>query len=157
LGIASLYFHVGGAGLWLGGLILLIAVGLPALRADPGGPASPGEKGRTLPALARLVNAFSRIALVSVALVVLTGAINAWIQVGALGNLFSSPYGRTLLVKLTLVAGAFLLGFYNWRKVRPALSARPDASALRIPAMVEAALGIAILLATAFLVSTPTP
>jgi putative copper export protein len=157
LAASSLYFHVAGAGLWLGGLILLVAVGLPAIKATPPAPEETGETPAVAPALARLVNAFSRLALLAVTLVVLTGAINAWLNVGSFGSLVGSEYGRTLLVKLAVVAGALLLGFYNWRKVRPGLAERPDPGALRIPATVEAALGVAVLLVTAFLVSTPTP
>jgi putative copper export protein len=157
LAATSLYFHVAGSGLWLGGLMLLVAVGLPAVRATPPPPEELEDEATVLPALAQLVNAFSRLALLSVSLVLLTGAINAWINVGSVGNLIGSPYGRTLLLKLGVVAGALLLGFYNWRKVRPGLAERPDPGALRIPATVEAALGLGVLLATAFLVSTPTP
>jgi putative copper export protein len=130
---------------------------MPSVRATPPAPEELGDEPTVLPALARLVNAFSRLALLSVALVLLTGAINAWMNVGSFGNLLGSAYGRTLLLKLTVVAGALTLGFYNWRKVRPALAERPDPGALRIPATVEAALGIGVLLVTAFLVSTPTP
>ncbi|MEX1256108.1 MAG: CopD family protein [Gemmatimonadota bacterium] len=157
LAATSLYFHVAGAGLWLGGLILLVAVGMPAVRATPPAPEELGDEPSVLPTLARLVNAFSRLALLSVALVLLTGAINAWMNVGTIGNLLGSAYGRTLLLKLAVVAGALMLGFYNWRKVRPALAKRPDPGALRIPATVEAALGIGVLLVTAFLVSTAAP
>jgi hypothetical protein len=55
------------------------------------------------------------------------------------------------------VAGAFSLGFYNWRTVRPGLAESESAGSLRIPATVEAALGVGVLLATAVLVATTPP
>ncbi len=155
--VPSLYLHVAGAGLWLGGLILLILVGLPALKATPTAPEEVGDSPSVTPPLARLVNAFSRIALVSVCLVVVTGALNSWIHVGGPDSLLGTGYGRTLLLKLGLVAIAFTLGFYNWRKVRPSLAERPDPGALRIPASVEAVLGVVVLLVTAILVASPLP
>lgn len=169
LAVLSLYLHILGSGLWLGGLFLLVIVGLPALAREKRREAEDAttdteesieEEERISapkPALARLVNAFSRVALPAVVLVVASGAVNAWLTLGGIEALFASPYGRTLLLKLAFVTGALLLGFYNWRRVRPTLVEQPQPGALRIPASVEAALGIVILFVTAVLVATPTP
>ncbi len=148
--IPLLYLHVAGVGIWLGGLLVLILAGLPAVRRlkDAGG---------GLPPLARLVNGFSRVALVAVTLLVLTGVLTSLIQGDGLGATWASGWGRTLALKLGLVGAAFLMGFYNWRKVRPGLSSNPDPSQLRIPASVEAVLGLLVLLATAVLVALPLP
>ncbi len=155
--VPSLYLHVAGAGLWLGGLALLILVGLPALKATPTSSEELGNPPSVTPPLARLVNAFSRLALIAVGIVVVTGSLNSWILVGGPQAVFGTDYGRTLLLKLGLVAVAFTLGFYNWRKVRPRLAKDPDPGALRIPASVEAVFGIVILLVTAILVASPPP
>lgn len=152
LSIPILYLHVGAVGMWLGGLLILVSVGLPSVRKIPG-----EESG--LPALARMVNGFSRIALGSVIVLVLSGSATSFLLQGggSLGEMVQSDWGRTLILKLVLVAGALLLGFYNWRRVRPSLAQRPDPSQLRIPAAVEAFLGIVILLVTAALVALPPP
>jgi len=158
LAVASLYAHVAGAGLWLGGLILLVLVGLPAVRSTPATAEELAENSKkAVPPLFRLVNAFSRLALPAIALLLLTGVINSWLMVGGPQNLFGTAYGRTLLIKLGAIAGVLVLGFYNWRRVRPGLREKPDAGALRIPATVEAVLGIVVLLVTAALVATPPP
>jgi copper transport protein len=88
---------------------------------------------------------------------VISGSVSSFLQLGGVGALFTTAYGRTLALKLGLVAGALLLGSYNWRKVRPSLNVRPDPGELRIPASVEALLGLLVLLATAVLVSMPPP
>jgi putative copper export protein/methionine-rich copper-binding protein CopC len=150
LAIPVLWVHVAAVGSWLGGLLVLILVGLPAVKK-----AGPSEGG--LPRLARLVNAFSRVALVAVAFIVVSGAATSFLVGPGLMEIVESTWGRTLILKLALLAGAFLLGFYNWRRVRPALAERPDPGALRIPATVEAILGIIVLLVTAVLVATPLP
>ena len=157
LGIAAVYLHTSGAGLWLGGLLILLMVGLPAVRATPPAPEELGEEPLALPALARLVNAFSRVALPAVVLVLITGVVNSWLIAGGLWNALGSGYGRILLLKLGIVGAAFLLGFHNWRRIRPSLTGNPDPGALRIPASVEAALGLLVLLITSVLVAGPLP
>lgn len=153
--VPSLYVHVAAAGVWLGGLITLLAAGLPAVRTavDRAVPA----EGSVLPPLARLVNGFSRMAVVAVGILVFAGVLNAVIHLESLSAIAQTAYGRTLLLKVGLAAFALLLGFYNWRRVRPGLATRPDPGALRIPATVEATLGILVLLVTAVLVATPLP
>lgn len=151
LGVALSAGHILGAGVWLGGLAAMLLVGLPALKAVK------GEDG-TLPGLPALVNGFSRLALPAVLLVVLTGAGQNFIHLGGNpGHLVTTPWGRALLVKLGLVAGAFALGLYNWRVVRPALQGSPRPGLLRIPATVELLLGLAVLAATAVLVVQSLP
>jgi hypothetical protein len=49
----------------------------------------------------------------ALAVVLLTGFANAWVQVGTMRALWATPYGRTLLVKLLLVGLVILLGTVN--------------------------------------------
>jgi putative copper export protein len=168
--VPATYLHVAAMGTWLGGLVALLWVGIPAARAfadrapvtaDPertsDAEAEPGPGPGTLPALARVVNAFSRVALPAVVVLVVTGVTSNAVRLGSPSALFAPGYGRVLLVKLAFVGAAFLLGFYNWRKVRPSLATRPDPGELRIPLFLEMVLGIVVLLVTAVLVATPLP
>jgi copper transport protein len=164
LAVSSIYLHVLGVGVWLGGLVLLLLVGLPAVRAEAKRRSAAEEvEEETVaqdhnphPPLFRLVNAFSRMVLPFVALFVVTGVVNSWIHLGGSVDAFvGTTYGRTLLLKLGFVAGALVLGFYNWRRVRPSLAANPDPGALRIPASVEAVLALLALLVTSALVAIP--
>lgn len=150
LGVLLSAGHVLGAGVWLGGLGCLLLAGIPGMKAVKG-------EGGTLPGLSALVNGFSRIALPAVVLLVVTGVGQNFFHLGNPGNLLVTGWGRSLLVKLGLLAAAMALGLYNWRVVRPALQESPRAGLLRIPATVEFLLGLAVLLATGLLVVQVLP
>ena len=162
LQVTSLYVHVLAAGVWLGGLSTVLLVGIPALNAAKkerrreGVHGAEEERG-VLPGLGRLVGSFSRVALVAVVLLVASGVTQAAALASPLWELPGSEYGRTLLVKVGLAVGAFALGFYNWRVVRPALQERPTPGLLRIPASLEMLLGLGVLLVTAILVVQALP
>ena len=69
LSAAATYLHVAAAGGWVGGLACLLLAGLPALHQHG------GQEGiRTRPDSAAMVGAFSRVAQVAVALLLVTGA-----------------------------------------------------------------------------------
>jgi putative copper export protein len=72
-------------------------------------------------------------------------------------HLLTTDYGRILGVKVLLALGAFALGFYNWRVVRPQLDETPRTRLVRIPTAVELILAACVLAVTAALVVTPTP
>jgi copper transport protein len=64
---------------------------------------------------------FSTTALVAVAILVVAGAINGYLQVRAWRGLWETEYGVLLLVKLGLVLPLFALGAYNNRFAVPRL------------------------------------
>ena len=149
LSAVATYLHVVAAGSWVGGLSCLVLAGLPALREHRGADTVSG------PGLAGMVGAFSRVARVAVALLLVTGAIKVWIHVESLSDLWTTAWGRSLLVKDAVVAGVLALGFYNWRFVRPALERSPRIGVIRNPAMIELLLGAAAVAVTAYLVAQP--
>jgi copper transport protein len=150
LGVVLSAGHVLGAGVWMGGLGCLLLAGIPGMKVVKG-------EGGTLPGLSALVNGFSRIALPAVLLLVVTGVGQNFFHLGNPGNLLVTGWGRALLVKFGLLAGAMALGLYNWRVVRPALQESPRAGLLRIPATLEFLLGLAVLVATGLLVVQSLP
>ena len=96
--------HVVSAGIWAGGVALLLAVMVrPALVAGPG----------RAPKMRTLVPRFSALALVSVGLVGLSGVFTAWTQTGVLVDP-GTEYGQTLIRKTLLAAGAIGLGGLNF-------------------------------------------
>jgi putative copper resistance protein D len=141
--------HLLAAGGWMGGLFVLLAAGLPAVRSGP-----EAERRTTM---ASMVNGFSTTALAFAGVVVFTGVNAAWRNVETSSALFGSAYGRVLLVKLAALAVAALVGLYNWRRARPALAVTGDDAAIRRAMRAELAAGVVILLVTAVLVALPTP
>ncbi len=101
-----------------------------------------------------LLGEFSQVAVVAAPLVVLTGLAGAWIHIDAPEQLWSSSYGRLLLVKLALAAVLILLGWLNRRQLADATRAVLDlAASVRL----EAGLGLVVVAVSAVLVVTPPP
>ena len=140
--------HVGAGAAWLGTLLFILGAAYPVLRERP-------EERE--PQLAAIVNGYSRMALVCGLATIGLGLLLGWTYVGGIAPLFSSAYGRTLLVKVALLAGVAAAGAWNWRRVRPALGAAPGASRLRRSATVELVFGTLLLAVTAVLVALPAP
>ncbi len=149
MAIAADGLHVLGAGGWLGSLLAILVVGIPAAMSLP-----QSERG---PAVADVVNAFSPTALVFAGIAALTGVFAAWLHLGAIPALWTSAYGRTLLLKLGVLSIVALTGAYNWRRVRPALGEMAGAARLRKSATLELAVGVIVIAITAVLVATPPP
>jgi putative copper export protein len=138
--------HMIAAGSWAGTLAALAFVGLPVALGGP-------EETRGSTALA-LVNAFSPLALFSAGVLVVTGTFSAWEQLGSFAMLFSTQYGRQLIVKLAAVALMMAIGAINWRMLKPKLGTEPAARAIRRSALREVTVAAFIILTTAYLVAS---
>lgn len=150
IAIVSDAVHVAGASGWMGGLFVLVAVAIPTVVAA----SSDSECWATV---AALVNAFSPMALLFAGFLVLTGAVAAWLHLGSVGALWSSAYGRTLLLKVGALVPLAATGAYNWRVVRPALGTPVATTRLKRSAAVELAVGLVVIAVTAVLVATEPP
>ena len=140
--------HVIGAGGWLGSLVVVVLVGIPAAMQ-----LAEHDRG---PAIAALFNSFSPTALIFAGIAVATGVVAAWLHLGNVPALWQTTYGRTLLLKvgvLSLVAGT---GAYNWLRVKPTLGNADAGRRIRRSATVEVMVGAVVVLITAVLVATPT-
>ncbi len=92
--------HAAGGGIWLGTLgAVVLAARAPEDRQA-------------------LLHHFSRIALGGAALIVATGLVAAWIYLGGLAPLWTTAYGRVLVVKVAVVAAAASCGYVNWQYFR---------------------------------------
>lgn len=140
--------HVLSAGGWLGTLLLVLLVGLPVLL---------GATESRMSAAASLFNAFSPLALTFAGLLTISGVYAAWVHLPALSALWSSAYGRTLLLKLATLSIVFAAGAYNWLRARPALEEGGNVQPLKRSAMAELTMGALVLAVTAALVATPPP
>jgi copper transport protein len=90
--------HVLAMGVWLGGLLLLVAVTL---------------RSGVVEQLREAVPRFSRVALACVLVLVATGAFQTWRQVGSLDALRSTDYGRILAVKLVVFAAMIVFAAFS--------------------------------------------
>jgi putative copper export protein len=107
--------------------------------------------------VATLINAFSPLALVCGGAVVATGIATSLLHLSPISRLWTSTYGMTLIVKLALVSLLFLLGAWNWRRVKPNLGGDDGVIALRFSAKLELSASLLVLAVTAFLVALPLP
>lgn len=142
--------HVLAAGVWIGGLVTLIVCCYRSVTET--------EPSARAQLLAPVVSRFSDLAMVCVALLVVTGVYRTWIEVRALGAFVDAPYGWVLLTKLGVFVPLLVLGGINNRLLKPRIERAADASALgtlRRVVMVEVVLGVVVLGLTALLVNLP--
>lgn len=124
---------------WVGGLMVLLLAVLPARDRD---------------VLIAVLPRYSRLAVVSVAVLTVAGAMLAWRLVGSLNSLLHTEYGQLLLAKLVLFAVLLLLGIASKTWVDRRLSVAPTTRALALSVTAEAVLAVAVLGVAAFLVTT---
>lgn len=149
LAIATDAIHVIAASAWLGNLLCVVV-------AAAGLTASSFARDVSFAAVRSLVLAFSPLALTSAAVVVVTGVVSAWLRLGSLPALWTSDYGRILLLKLATLGGVVVTGAYNWLRVRPALGSEAATRRLVRSATVELVVGLGVIVITAVLVAAPT-
>jgi copper transport protein len=122
--------HALTAGLWVGGLVVLVALGRSV---EP-----------------RALQQFSTLAMVSVVTLIVTGTLNSLRHLTAVEQLWQTRYGLTLVIKLTLVAATLAAAAVSRWRLR---QHRVPLRSVRI----EAALIVAVLVATALLSMTAPP
>lgn len=151
LATISDWLHLVAGGIWVGGLFHLALTLPPALGQLEG-------EQRTR-ALSRVIALFTRVALPSVAILTLAGVYNAYAHLGSWRALWATPYGLTLSAKIMLVLAMLVLGTLNGFRFGPRTTGEGDearrAGAERCfgrSVKVEAAIGVLVLLVTAYLV-----
>jgi copper resistance protein D len=113
--------HLLAVGAWIGGLV---PFALAMQRPDAG----------------IIAWRFSALGTVCVALILATGSINAWFLVGNIRALIETDYGRVLVLKLILFAALLAVAAVNRFRLTP----RVALASLRRNALIETALGLAI-------------
>ena len=141
--------HVLAAGVWIGGLLMVLLAGVPAMRRLTDG--NPDA------AVSALVNSFHPIALFCAPIVVIAGAGISALRLGGLAPLTTTRYGLTLLVKIGIFLIVAAIALYNSLRARRQLGTAAATSRLRRTAALELLLAALVIAATAFLVTTPAP
>jgi copper transport protein len=148
LSIAADAAHLAGAAVWMGGLPCLIVVLLRAPRALP-------DTGRAL--ASATLRRFSRVALWSVVVIAVTGLARMTGELSSVTQLWSTGYGRDLMLKASLLLPILVLARRNRRFVAAlAGGLTPSAARLRTVArsvQMELTIAIGIITLAAILVA----
>ncbi len=135
------WLHLGAAILWVGGLVALAACVWPLA-----------------PSLRRIAFLrFSRLATVLVAVLVVAGAYLSISRLPAAADLWTTTYGRTLLVKIAIVSAALAWGAVHHFFVRPRLERDDTPRGLGRSLVGESSAAILVLLVAAVLVNAEPP
>ena len=147
--------HLLASGIWLGGLVPL-AVLLRECDRD---------HDRTALAIAReATRRFSRIGVLSVAVLIATGAYNAWNLVGGFAALLGTHYGNLLLLKIALLIPLLAVAAVNRLRLKANIFEAPSTQLreatdhlkqLTRNVMIEVVLGLFILLIVGHMNVTP--
>jgi copper transport protein len=139
LNLTAQWAHILAAGIWIGGLLtLLLAV-----------------RGQASEVTGRAVRRFSTIAGIAIVVVAVTGTFRAVIEVGSIGQLFSTAFGILVLVKVALFIVLAALGAINRFGNVPRSSA--VLRGLRRVGSTEVVIGVAVTLVAAALVNVAPP
>jgi copper transport protein len=111
--------HVGAVSLWLGGLVVLLAVVL---------------RRKHLEELREVVPKYSRLAFSAITVIIASGVFQAWRQLGTLSNLRDTDYGKLLAAKL-LAFGALIITAAFSREIvnRRFRTPRPEPAPTPVP------------------------
>ena len=98
LAIPTDIVHLAGVALWLGGLVLLALAVLPRSSVEE---------------LRDVLPRYSRQAFWCIVLIVVSGGLQAWRQIGSLSELRDTDYGRILVVKLLVFGGLVIVAAFS--------------------------------------------
>jgi putative copper resistance protein D len=148
LGLLGDVLHLCAAGGWIGGLVPLV-IFLTRAHAS----FSLGET------VAPVLRRFSTLSLSCVSVLVVSGISNSWLLAGSIYALFTTPYGRLLLLKLTFFAILVGFGARNRFVIKTKLLKAPSGpdllSQIRRNVLCEVCLGVAVVVIVAGLGVTP--
>jgi copper transport protein len=154
LPIAADVIHLLAASVWVGGLMSFV-LGVWSIRKI-----EPATRTRFT---ARLIPRFSALALISVAVLAMTGVYSSILQIGTLDALWNTLYGRALVVKLLIALPMIGLGAISLLIITPRIqraAADPTstprlADRFRRSVTSEVALGVVLVLSVGVFTSLP--
>lgn len=139
--VDSLLLHLGGAVIWVGGLIALV-----------------GLMRQRIPRLDIVAQRYSTLALIAFVMVALSGVINASLRMPYFADLWRTDYGRLIVLKTLLLLVLGGMGYLHRRATLPAITKEgTNRGAFLRLAVVETAVMAATLGVAATLGRTATP
>ncbi len=119
-GLSASIAHRLALGVWLGGLpALILLIGAGPVQDDT----------RLLAAV--ILRRFSRLAIVAMGVILVSGTLLTWYLVGNVSSLIGTEYGRLLILKLALLGGIFVIAGGLQRQLLPMLEVKPSDPAFR--------------------------
>lgn len=137
--VDSMIYHLFGISLWVGGLVAFL--GLARQRVDH------------LDVVARR---YSGVALVAFVTVAVSGLVNAWLRISYPADLWTTSYGRLVLVKAGLLVALGVIGYVHRRHTLPAIARGERRPLIRL-AVVEVLIMAATIGVASALARTATP
>ncbi len=142
--LAADVLHVLATTTWLGGVAMVVVLAVAARRGQLARPEARG-----------VIRSFARPATVAVVVTAATGVFLASTAVASVDAVLLTTYGRTLLVKVALVAVAALLGLRHFRWARADSGVRPPRTVAAEAGLLVAALAMSALLSSGQPATTP--
>lgn len=155
LAVLADWVHLLAAAVWIGGIAQIVVAWI--------GPVLRGSTALRGAVMRQVLRPFGRVALPAFLIVVVSGLLNALIELGEPQALWQTGYGRTLAVKVGLVGLIAILSYLHALRLRPRLLAanpHPDPKQERRHWRLlrsEPALGLAVVAVAALLVAYPLP
>ncbi len=155
LNLSADMVHLTAAAAWIGGLVLLLAAALPAIKGL--------AERDSVAVLAPVVGRFSNMAVIAVGVIVVSGSYRAWLEVAAWRGFTDATYGWVLLIKIAAFVPLVVMGAVNNRWTKPRIqkaaagekaSDAPLRTLRRLVAAETALVGVVLAL-TALLVNLP--
>lgn len=150
LGLLNDVVHLAFGSVWFAGIVVL-AVFLPDAWRSRG-------DAESLTLLGPIVARFSKVAMISITVVAVTGALNSFFNVGYLKDLVEAPYGISLTVKVVFFLGILAMGginhFFLSKRLQQGME-NPRAGGaqrfFRVTIAIELAIGLTIMGVTGWL------
>ena len=141
LSLGNDIIHLLSGAVWFTGIIVLAALVPRAWRNK--------EESERFSLMTPIVIGFSKVAVVTITMVAVTGTINSFLDVASLSDLIEAGYGIALSVKILIFFGVLALGginhFYVRRKLEHGSSEASVAAVFRKTIAIELALGLLIM------------
>lgn len=123
LGLLNDIVHLGAASVWFSGIVIFAVLLPDAWRGR--------DDLTSLELLAPAVIRFSKVALIAITIVAVTGTINSLLNVAELSDMWRSPYGLSLSTKIALFVGILGLGGVNHLVLRERMRRGTDSARAR--------------------------
>ena len=138
--VDTMIFHLVGISLWIGGLLAFLGM----VRQNVG----------NLPTVARR---YSTLALVAFITVAISGIVNAWIRLTYLSDLWTTGYGRLVVIKAIALITLGVFGYAQRKRALPAIARGKRRPLVRLASVELLVMGATVGVAAALGRTAPPP